>query len=100
MHRILLVVLMMRKVFVPWLTARPTSRACLRWCSSAILAVVLLSTTGTQALGDPTPGLGAPHFFRRLATCPVFLNTSVDETTVAEIVAAEGSNSGGLFKHY
>ncbi len=56
-----------------------------------------------QTLQDPS-ALDDPHFFpsrtgvggpfQRIATFPVFLNTSVDEETVAEIVAA--SEDGNL----
>lgn len=89
MHKLLLVVLMMWKVCVTRGTERPTAPCAFLWrCSGAILAVVLFSTAGALAFSDSTPWYGASHAFRRIATFPVFLNTSENQTAVAEIVAA------------
>jgi hypothetical protein len=55
----------------------------IRTLAPALTAATLLAAT--QAIAVPfhkTP------YFERIATFPVFLNTAVDQETVAEIVAA------------
>ena len=56
--------------------------------------MLLLSTAAALALDGAEPRLLPSHTFQRIATFPVFRNANVDQTTVAEIVAA--SEDGNL----
>jgi phytase-like protein len=53
--------------------------------SAGLLATALFSPSALSATGEPSPEAGP---FRRVSSFPVFLNTDVDDETVAEIVAA------------
>src|SRR5262245_40486816 len=68
--------------------------ACLWRCSGALLAVLLLRTAVAPAFDDAVFRQVPSHAFRRIATLPVFRNTSVNQTAAAEIVAE--SEDGNL----
>jgi Esterase-like activity of phytase len=89
---------LLRSVLMRWQACIPRGSeqhsAFPRWCSGAILAVLLLNTVAALAFDDAVFRQVPTHAFQRIATFPVFRNTNANQTAVAEIVAA--SEDGNL----